>query len=179
MRVSRYFEEACVVKFAQSAASLLLLLCSHGRSPRAYCCAACDRSRDTLKPERRWCHGPDVKRARWPVALLLFPPSTTTNRANRGCTQTHRPRAGAATALKLIKHEFTFRYRSRAGSILYMRFTYFLHTSKQWKTAWKNMRRSMAVEGISAKPHGRTEVTAHRRFKVAPLFIWDCVQAGQ
>lgn len=75
------------------------LLCSHDRSPRAELTAA-PRAPvgEALKPERRWCHGPDVKKARWPVARLLFPPSTITHRANRGCT--HRPRGSAAKVLR-------------------------------------------------------------------------------
>lgn len=75
---SCYFGEAFVVKCALS---LLLLVLTGQRHSRwltdwlTDCCAACARSRDTVKPERRWCHGPDVKQAWWPVALLIFPPS--------------------------------------------------------------------------------------------------------
>lgn len=38
---------------------------------------------EPLKPERRWCHGPDVKKARWPLARLLFPPCTITRTSER------------------------------------------------------------------------------------------------
>lgn len=70
------------------------VLSSQGRGARAdCCCAACAPVvEDTVKPERRWCHGPDVKRARWSAALLLFPPTTITHRANREWAQTHADR---------------------------------------------------------------------------------------
>lgn len=46
----------------------------------------CAHVGERLKPERRWCHGPDVKKARWPLAPLLLPPSSSssTHPANTG-----------------------------------------------------------------------------------------------
>lgn len=116
--VSCYFEEARV----WSAPSPLLLLCSHvlalTAAPRAPVV-------DTLKPERRWCHGPDVKQARWRFHYSLpaqLQPEQTAH--------THRPRDWAATVWrwclgKTNTRLLYFLYCSRVGFILWMQFTNF------------------------------------------------------
>lgn len=82
-------KKRCVVSAARATA--------HTRKPpRADCRAACACSRDTLKPERRWCHGPDVKKkkknkqgGRWRFFIM---PSQHNYKASkqRMCTQTER-----------------------------------------------------------------------------------------
>lgn len=51
----------------------------------------CAHVGERLKPERRWCHGPDVKKARWPLAPLLRPPSSSS---------THPAKTGGAHAVQ-------------------------------------------------------------------------------
>lgn len=57
----------------------------------------CAHVGERLKPERRWCHGPDVKKARWPLAPLLRPPSSSSSRSSR--SSTHPAKTGGAHAV--------------------------------------------------------------------------------
>lgn len=91
--VSCYFQDACVVvvffKYAHSSAAVLTR-----PKPRADCCrAACARRRETLKPERRWCHGPDVKKGKVASGAHTIPsPSLLTEQASRVTCARHAHR---------------------------------------------------------------------------------------